>query len=358
LNSALDHPFHQSKLPGFDVAKERQRKPLRTEGIEQMCESAAPRLPDGGVSAGQWNVAQESLPPESGEIAREKFAAPDFAVRAVAEAGLSESAFHMALRAIALGFESCAAGIMAGSARGLIGLGRLVQVRLEIQRSLGVLHEQLWMASSAVAFFTCHVGGVIEGDVPILGHKCEFCGRSFLRILGENHKRSTQAYGEKTHDESTHNKKGSIFLLYAQHGARRMRDDRIGAGAAASAPDDHQVRVQALGRLAQRRSRAAIQNFNLCDLCLGGNAKFPLHSPDRLFRGLHGPVLRRAFAGGGNHVSHNELGLRLRRHSRRTLKRGPQRTLRSDTFSIAGQLSSARRPSRAPSPHKKRRNTP
>jgi hypothetical protein len=48
------------------------------------------------------------------------------------------------------------------------------------------------------------VGGVIESYVPILGHKREFCGRSFLRILGENSKRSTQAYGEKARDESTH----------------------------------------------------------------------------------------------------------------------------------------------------------
>jgi hypothetical protein len=112
----------------------------------------------------------------------------------------------MALGAIALRLERCAAGTVAGSARGLVRFGRLVQTRFKIQRSLGVLLEQLVMTDSAIAVGSLQVRGVIEGYVPVLGDKREFCRRSFL-ILGKNPKRSTQSDSEKTHEESSHAKK-------------------------------------------------------------------------------------------------------------------------------------------------------
>jgi hypothetical protein len=83
--------------------------------------------------------------------------------------------------------------MVAGSARGLIRLGRLVQGRFEIQRSFRVLFKKLVVTCAAIAVGTFQVRGVIESYVSILRRKRDFFRRSFLRILGKNPNRSAQA---------------------------------------------------------------------------------------------------------------------------------------------------------------------
>jgi hypothetical protein len=132
-----------------------------------------------------------------------------------------ESALHMALRAVAFRLEGGPAGVMAGSAGCQTLFGWLVQTRLEIQRSLRVLLEQLVMTDSAIAFLTRQMRGVIEGNIPILGHESEFLRRSFF-VLGKRSERSAYAYGEKTCNDSTHARNVALFRQLTQYGTIRI----------------------------------------------------------------------------------------------------------------------------------------
>jgi hypothetical protein len=118
------------------------------------------------------------------------------------------SALDVALRAIALGLEGRARGMMTGSAGGLFSFRCFVQRGLEIQRGLRVLFEQRFMTGAAIGLRTFQVRGVVKGDIAVLGGKGEFLGSSLL-LLSNQSEHSAQAHGQQTRNECTHVNKGS-----------------------------------------------------------------------------------------------------------------------------------------------------
>ena len=90
---------------------------------------------------------------------------------------------------------------MAGSARTLVHFGRLVQIRLIVQRRSRAFLEQLVVTRQAIAVGAFDVFGVIKRDVSVLRHEDEFLGRAlFLR----EDTQSYQGYSQQTIHESAH----------------------------------------------------------------------------------------------------------------------------------------------------------
>src|ERR1017187_3504446 len=104
------------------------------------------------------------------------------------------SPLDVALHAVrGFGLEGSPAGMVAGAAGGLSGLGGLVHGRLPVQRRFGILRPIRRMARLAFVLGALGVRRVVVCDVAVLGIEYEFGGR-FL-ILG--HHRRQRDHGDK-----------------------------------------------------------------------------------------------------------------------------------------------------------------
>src|ERR1019366_403890 len=116
-------------------------------------------------------------------------------VRPYGASALFLDRLDVALRgAVALGLESCSAGVVAGTAGGLGGFGGLVHGGLPVQRRLGILRPLRRMAGLAFVFLALGVRRVIVRDGAVLGGEHEWFGRC-LFILG--HHGRQRDHGEK-----------------------------------------------------------------------------------------------------------------------------------------------------------------
>src|ERR1035438_8195757 len=123
-------------------------------------------------------------------VAGNSLAVPGFA------AAVHASPLNVALHAVAFSLEGGPAGMVAGAARGLGGLGRLVHGRFPIQRRLGILRKIRRMAGLAFVLGALGVRRVVVRDIAVLGIEHEFGGR-FL-ILGHHGRQRDHGQKQKT----------------------------------------------------------------------------------------------------------------------------------------------------------------